>query len=333
MSQNHKAQKIADEILVVGGAGYIGSHMVDKLAQNGYRAVVLDNLSTGHEDAVLGAPLIRADLADMDALRHCFKAHSFAAVMHFAAFMQVGESVINPAKYYRNNVTNTLNLLDVMREHKVDKFIFSSSAAVYGEPQYTPIDINHPKNPVNPYGRSKWMVEQILQDYDHAYNLRAISLRYFNAAGNDPHARLGERHDPETHLIPLVLQVASKRRAAIDIYGSDYPTPDGTCIRDYVHVVDLCQAHLIALQKLLQGAPSNVYNLGNGKGHSVLEVITAAKNVTKCPIPIVKCPKRAGDPAVLLADISRAKQELGWQPSYPDLETIIQHAWRWEQKQ
>lgn len=321
------------KILVVGGAGYIGSHMVDMLAQHKYEVVVIDNLSTGYADAIIAhacVNFIKADLADTNALGQCFAAHNFAAVMHFAAFMQVGESMQQPDKYYRNNVANTLNLLDTMRKHKVDKFIFSSTAAVYGEPQYTPIDTNHPKTPVNPYGRSKWMVEQILQDYAQAYNFRSISLRYFNAAGADPKGRMGERHNPETHLIPLILQVAAQRRTAVDIYGDDYPTSDGTCVRDYVHVVDLCSAHLMALKKLEEGAKSNAYNLGNGKGYSVMEVINTVKSVTNRPISVVKCPRRAGDPAVLLADASRAQQELGWQPQYSDLATIIKHAWQWE---
>lgn len=324
------------KILVVGGAGYIGSHMVDMLAQQNYTVVVLDNLSTGYPDAIISSrnvEFVNADLADVAALEQCFAANDFAAVMHFAAFMQVGESVLQPAKYYRNNVANTLNLLDAMLQHKVDKFIFSSTAAVYGEPQYTPIDIAHPKAPVNPYGRSKWMVEQILQDYAHAYNLRSICLRYFNAAGADPEGRMGERHNPETHLIPLVLQVASGRRAAINVYGKDYPTSDGTCIRDYVHVVDLCSAHLLALHKLDGGAPSDAYNLGNGKGYSVLEVINTAKNVTGHPIDRVECARREGDPARLLADATRAQRELQWQPRYFELATIIEHAWKWELQQ
>lgn len=330
------------KILVVGGAGYIGSHMVDMLHQNNYEVIALDNLSTGYQDAILDTTFVNVDLADTIALEKCFSEHQFSAVMHFAAFMQVGESVQQPAKYYRNNVVNTVNLLDVMLRHNVNKFIFSSSAAVYGEPQYTPIDVDHPKNPVNPYGRSKWMVEQILQDYDLAYNLQSICLRYFNAAGADPSGRLGERHNPETHLIPLVLQAASGRRKNISIYGDDYPTQDGTCIRDYVHVTDLCYAHLLALQHLLsyktdlqgmaQTNSSNAYNLGTGQGYSVIELIKTAEKVTHRPIPIVKCARRSGDPAILLADSQRAQKELGWRPQYSDLETIIKHAWQWELK-
>lgn len=320
------------KILVVGGAGYIGSHMIDMLRQNNYEVIALDNLSTGYQDAVFDTTFINADLADTTALEKCFSKYQFDAVMHFAAFMQVGESVQQPAKYYRNNVINTINLLDVMLRHNVNKFIFSSSAAVYGEPQYTPIDVDHPKNPVNPYGRSKWMVEQILQDYGLAYNLQSICLRYFNAAGADPSGRLGERHNPETHLIPLVLQAASGRRKNISIYGDDYPTQDGTCIRDYVHVTDLCSAHLLALQHLSQVKSNNAYNLGTGQGYSVIELIKTAEKVTHRPIPIVKCARRNGDPAILLADSQRAQKELGWQPQYSDLETIIKHAWQWELK-
>lgn len=321
-----------NKILVVGGAGYIGSHMVDMLRRNDYAVMVLDSLVTGYQDAIFDTPFIKADLADMDTLEKLFSEHNFTAVMHFAAFMQVGESVQQPAKYYRNNVVNTVNLLDVMLKHHVNKFIFSSSAAVYGEPQYTPIDVEHPKNPLNPYGRSKWMIEQILQDYSQAYDLQSISLRYFNAAGADPRNRLGERHDPETHLIPLVLQAAAKKLPHIKIFGDNYPTPDGTCIRDYIHVTDLCTAHLLALTNLVNGAKCNAYNLGTGQGYSVLEVIKTAEKITHCDIPIVKCTKRDGDPAILLADNRRAQKELNWHPQYSALDTIIEHAWQWEKR-
>lgn len=320
------------KILVTGGAGYIGSHMVEMLMRNQHQVVVLDNLIGGYQEAVLGTPLVVGDLADRDLLEKCFAEHHFDAVMNFASFIQVGESVRDPAKYYRNNLANGLNLIETMLKYKVKALIFSSTAAVYGEPQSIPIDVNHPKNPVNPYGRSKWMFEQILQDYDHAYSLKSICLRYFNAAGADPEGRLGERHDPETHLIPLVLQVASGRKAAIDVFGTDYPTKDGTCIRDYIHVVDLCSAHLLALNALLSEASSNAYNLGNGDGYSVLEVIETAEQVTGKSILVNKSPRRAGDPAVLVADSNRAKQELGWKPQYPDLATIIKHAWQWEKQ-
>jgi UDP-glucose 4-epimerase len=250
--------------------------------------------------------------------------------MHFASFIQVSESVQEPEKYYQNNIVNGLNLLAAMRKSNVKTLIFSSSAAVYGEPQSIPIDVDHPKNPLNPYGRSKWIFEQILQDYDRAYGLKSISLRYFNAAGADPGGRLGERHVPETHLIPLVLQVASGRRKNFKIFGNDYLTKDGTCIRDYVHVTDLCEAHLLALNVLLQSGKSNVYNLGNGIGYSVSDVIEAAKQVTGKEISVINSPRRDGDPAVLVADSRRAIEELNWRPKYSDLFAIIKHAWHWE---
>ncbi|MGC2049255.1 MAG: UDP-glucose 4-epimerase GalE [Gallionella sp.] len=318
-------------ILVVGGAGYIGSHMVKALLGEGYRVVTLDNLSTGYRDAVVGGEFIEADLADRGQLERLFSLHSIDAVMHFASFIQVGESVREPAKYYANNVTDTLKLLDTMLTHGVNKFIFSSSAAVYGEPIRVPIDEDHPKQPLNPYGRTKWMVEQILADYDLAYGLKSVSLRYFNAAGADPEGQLGERHEPETHLIPLVLQAASGRRENVQVFGRDYDTPDGTCIRDYVHVADLCEAHRLALEHLLNGAGSAAYNLGNGNGFSVQEVIDTAARITGKPIPVKNGARRAGDPARLVADAKTAKQELGWVPHYPELETIIRHAWQWEQ--
>jgi len=318
------------KILVTGGAGYIGSHMVDMLLQNGYEVVVLDNLINGKKEAVLGGKLIIADLADQHILKQCFSDNSFDAIMHFASFIQVGESVNDPAKYYHNNLFNTLNLINIALKYNVKKFILSSTAAVYGEPQYIPIDVNHPTFPLNPYGNSKLMVEKILADYDKAYDFRSVSLRYFNAAGADPLARIGECHDPETHLIPLVLKVALGKISEIKIFGTDYPTKDGTCIRDYIHVVDLCSAHLLALKVLLGQGKSAVYNLGNGRGFSVLEVIKIAEKVTQNSIPVVKCARRAGDPASLVADSFLIKKELGWQPQYEDLETIIHHAWQWE---
>jgi UDP-glucose 4-epimerase len=251
-------------------------------------------------------------------------------VFHFASFIQVGESVKEPAKYYANNVVNTLKLLDAMVAHGVGRFVFSSTAAVYGEPAYTPIDEAHPKQPINPYGKTKWMVEQILEDYDRAYGLRSIALRYFNAAGADPEGQLGERHDPETHLIPLVLQAASGRRPHISVFGRDYDTPDGTCIRDYIHVADLADAHWLALDKLMQGAASAAYNLGNGNGFSVQQVIDTAASVTGRAIPVVDAPRREGDPARLVADSTAARQALNWQPTRFDLESIIEDAWKWE---
>jgi UDP-glucose 4-epimerase len=250
--------------------------------------------------------------------------------MHFASFIQVGESVQQPAKYYQNNVVNTLNLLEAMRAHGIHQFIFSSTAATFGEPQYTPIDERHPQQPINPYGRSKRMIEEVLADYDAAYGLKSVCLRYFNAAGADPEGQLGERHEPETHLIPLVLQAASGRRPHISVFGRDYETPDGTCIRDYVHIADLCEAHWLALQSLMNGAPSQAYNLGNGHGFSVQEVIDTAEAVTGRKIAVVNAPRREGDPARLVADATLARQQLGWKPQYADLATIVEHAWKWE---
>jgi len=317
-------------ILVVGGAGYIGAHMVKMLLSVGYRVVTLDNLSGGYRDAVLGGDFVFGDIADRQTLERLFAGYRFDGVMHFASFIQVGESVQNPGKYYQNNVAATLNLLDAMVAHGVKHFIFSSSAAIFGEPHYTPLDEQHPKQPINPYGLSKWMIEQILADYDLAYGLKSVCLRYFNAAGADPEGELGERHVPESHLIPLVLQAASGRREAITVYGQDYDTPDGTCIRDYIHINDLCQAHLLALEQLLSGAESAAYNLGNGAGFSVKQVIDVAKEVTGKTIPVLMGERRGGDPARLVADSKKAQTVLAWQPQYADLATIIAHAWQWE---
>jgi UDP-glucose 4-epimerase len=319
-------------ILVVGGAGYIGSHMVKMLARAGHEPTTLDNLSTGYRDAVVAGRLVEGDLADRACLDRTFAAGGFEGVMHFASFIQVGESVRDPGKYYRNNVSHTLNLLDAMVAHGVPAFIFSSTAAVFGEPRYVPIDEAHPQAPINPYGASKLMVERMLADYERAHGLRSVALRYFNAAGADPEGALGERHDPETHLIPLVLQAAAGRRAAIQVYGTDYDTPDGTCIRDYIHVEDLCSAHLAALERLAAGAPGAAYNLGNGQGFSVREVIAAAERVTGVPIPVEYAPRRGGDPARLVADARAARAALGWAPRYPGLDTIVAHAWNWERR-
>jgi UDP-glucose 4-epimerase len=320
------------KILVVGGAGYIGSHMVKRLGQMGCEVTTLDNLSSGHRDAVLCGDFVHGDMANQALLADVLQPGRFDAVMHFASFIQVGESVQKPAMYYANNVTNTLHLLDAMRAAGVQRFIFSSTAATFGEPQYTPIDERHPQAPINPYGRSKLMIEQVLEDYDRAYGLKSVCLRYFNAAGADPDGQLGERHEPETHLIPLVLQAASGRRADIAVFGRDYDTPDGTCIRDYIHINDLCEAHWLALQSLAQGADSQRYNLGNGAGFSVQEVIDAAIRVTGRPIAMHDAPRRHGDPARLVADATLAQQQLGWTPKFPELETIVAHAWGWEQR-
>lgn len=319
-------------ILVVGGAGYIGSHMVKMLRGAGLHPVVVDDLGNGRREAVGEAPLHVGDISDTAFVAHVLEEVRPAAVMHFASFIQVGESVTDPARYYRNNLTATQVLLDGMRARGVQRFIFSSTAAVFGNPEYVPIDEAHPKAPINPYGRSKWMVEQLLEDYDRAYGLKAVCLRYFNAAGADPEGALGECHEPETHLIPLLLQVASGRRAHITVNGDDYPTPDGTCVRDYIHVEDLCSAHLLALRQLLAGGDSARYNLGNGNGFSIREVIAAVERVTGRGIPVVDGPRREGDPPVLVADARLARERLGWQPRFADLETIVAHAWAWERR-
>jgi len=314
-------------ILVVGGAGYIGSHMAKMLVWSGHSVIVLDNLCTGFRDAVRYGRLIEGDLADSALLDQIFTENDIAAVLHFAALSQVGESMREPARYYRNNVANTQNLLDAMLRHGVKRFIFSSTAAIFGEPKTPLIDEHHPQRPINPYGHSKRMVEEVLADYDKAYGLRYVCLRYFNAAGADPEGELGERHDPETHLIPLVLQAASGRRDHIAVFGNDYPTPDGTCVRDYIHVWDLCSAHLLALEHLLADGRSDAFNLGNGAGFSVQEVIDTARQVTGREIPVHTQDRRPGDPAVLVADGQKARRELGWEPRFAALDQIIAHTW------
>jgi len=319
-------------VLVVGGAGYIGSHMVKMLSKAGHEVTTLDNLSNGYEDAVKYGRFIKGDIADYDLLDKLFSENMFDGVMHFASYIQVGESVEKPSMYYRNNVSNTQVLLDIMLKHNVKNFIFSSTAATFGEPDYTPIDEMHSQKPINPYGHSKLMVEQILRDFDHAYGLKSVSLRYFNAAGADPEGELGERHIPETHLIPLVLQAASGRRDDITIFGSDYETPDGTCIRDYIHINDLCGAHLLGLEHLLAGGETKAYNMGNGLGYSIKELIDVAKDVTGSDFTVSMGERRDGDPASLVADSSLLQKELGWKPEYADLNVIIRHAWEWEQK-
>ncbi len=320
------------KILVVGGAGYIGSHMVKMLGQQGHEVITFDNLSKGYRDAVVSGEFIEGDLANTQQLDKLFAGIRFDGVMHFASFIEVGESVKEPAKYYQNNVFNTQNLLDAMVKHDVNHFVFSSTAAIFGEPEYSPIDESHPQQPINPYGRSKLMVEQILEDYDIAYGLKSVALRYFNAAGADPDGELGERHDPETHLIPLVLQAASGRRDSISVFGNDYETGDGTCVRDYIHINDLCDAHMLALKRLQKTNISKRYNLGNGQGFSVKQVIDAAIEVTGKEIEVVYSDRRTGDPAILVADSSMARQELGWKPGFADLKSIVETAWRWEQR-
>jgi UDP-glucose 4-epimerase len=320
------------KVLVVGGAGYIGSHMVKLLLEQGHEPLTLDSLVTGHRDAVPGGEFFKVDLADREALSRIIDLRAFDAVMHFASFIQVGESVKKPGLYYRNNFINTLNLLDAMVQAGVSRFIFSSTAAIFGDPEYAPLDEQHPQRPINPYGASKQMVEHALRDYDRAHGLKSICLRYFNAAGAHPDGSIGERHNPETHLIPLLLQVASGRRESVSLFGRDYDTPDGTCIRDYIHVVDLCQAHLLALQWLMDGGRSGAFNLGNGNGFSVLEVVRVVELATQRKINVVDAPRREGDPARLVADSRLIRQALGWAPAYAELETIVAHGWGWEQK-
>jgi UDP-glucose 4-epimerase len=322
-------------ILVTGGAGYIGSHAVLALKKSGYDVVVLDNLSYGHREIiedVLKVELVVGDISDRALLDQLFATREISAVMHFAAFIQVGESVTDPAKYYRNNVMGTLNLLEAMQAAGVNKFVFSSTCATYGIPQFLPLTEDHPQNPLNAYGTSKWMVEQLIKDFDQAYGLRSVYFRYFNAAGADPSGRLGEDHLPETHLIPLVLLTALGKRESISIYGTDYDTPDGTCVRDYVHVLDLAQAHVRGLDYLLQGGDTQVFNLGNGNGFSVREVIEAAREITGKEIKAFEFPRRAGDSPILVGSSDRAKAVLGWQPDYADLKQIIAHAWNWHQQ-
>lgn len=325
-------------ILVIGGAGYIGSHMVLALQDAGHKVLVFDNLSRGHADAVGSAPLVVGDLCSPADLDVCFAAHRIDLVMHFAALAYVGESVIEPELYYQNNVVGALNLLAAMRRHNVNRLVFSSTCATYGEPETLPIGETHPQHPINPYGRSKLMVEQALSDYALAYGFQSVGLRYFNAAGCDPLGRAGERHDPETHLIPLVLAEAMRlqrggdpQATALRVFGGDFATADGSCVRDYIHVADLCQAHLLAAQRLfadkVQGA--EFFNLANGAGFSVLEVIEACREVTGQPIAYRLEPRRAGDPALLIGDARRASEVLGWKPRLTDLREIIRTAWAW----
>lgn len=316
-------------ILVVGGAGYIGSHMVKELLSQGYKVVILDDLSRGHQNLVTGGEFIQGSLGNTALLNKIFSKHSIDAVMHFAAFSIVGESMQQPIMYYRNNVSATADLIGAMLANNVKRFIFSSTAAVYGEPKYTPIDENHPCRPTNPYGETKLAVEKLLKWCDITQGLKYVSLRYFNAAGADDSGAIGERHDPETHLIPLVLKVATGERKEIKIFGTDYDTPDGTCLRDYIHVNDLASAHLLTLQGLMDGKGSAIYNLGNSKGYSVREVIETARKITGCSIPDVESKRRPGDPAVLVASSDKIRSEHCWQPKYEDLETIIHTAWNW----
>ncbi|HOC17584.1 MAG TPA: UDP-glucose 4-epimerase GalE [Vicinamibacterales bacterium] len=315
-------------VLVTGGAGYIGSHAVKALCEAGRRVVVYDDLSEGHRAAVPGVDLVEGDTGDLSRLREAIATRGVTAVMHFAAWTAVGESVAEPAGYYRNNVGGTLAVLEAMAREKVRVFIFSSTAAVFGEPEQVPIDEHHPARPINPYGETKLVVERALPHYERAYGIRSVCLRYFNAAGADPAGTLGEDHHPERHLIPLALRAATGG-TPLQVFGSDYPTPDGTCLRDYVHVTDLAQAHLLALDGLEAGSPSTVYNLGNGRPYSVREVIAAVERVTGRPVPYALGPRRPGDPAVLYASSARIKAELGWKPRYEELDTIVRTAWAW----
>jgi UDP-glucose 4-epimerase len=319
-------------ILIAGGAGYIGSHINKLFSACGYKAVVFDNLIYGHREFVKWGEFYQGDLADKEAIRNCFKKYPVRAVMHFSAFTYVGESVVNPAKYYINNVVNTINLLEVMREFNVSSLIFSSTCATYGVPDKTPIDESHPQRPVNPYGRSKLMIEQILHDYSAAYGIGHVNLRYFNAAGADPDSEIGEWHDPETHLIPLALDVAAGRSASVGIFGTDYETPDGTCIRDYIHVTDLASAHLMALRYLEDKGQSVSLNLGNGRGFSVREIIETAKRITGIEIKAVESPRRDGDPPILVGSSEKARSLLGWTPRYGDINVIVETAWKWHRK-
>ncbi|MEB3286503.1 MAG: UDP-glucose 4-epimerase GalE [Vampirovibrionales bacterium] len=332
-AQALKSNTPSGTVMVTGGAGYIGSHCVKQLLAGGRRVLVVDNLSTGYEKLVKSPDFIEADTADAEAMVKLMRDYQVSAVMHFSAFAYVGESVTNPEKYYRNNIYGTLQLLSAMREAGVKQFIFSSTCASYGDPQYLPLDEKHPLNPINPYGYTKRVVEEMLKDFSSAYGLRYVALRYFNAAGADPEGELGECHDPETHLIPLVLQVASGRRPHITVFGDDYQTPDGTCIRDYIHILDIAQAHIKALEFLEAGNASDIFNIGTGNGNSVKQIIEMCEQVSGKKIAIEMGERRPGDPPALVASNEKIKTVLGWNPDYPDLKPIIETAWAWEQKE
>jgi len=316
-------------VLVTGGAGFVGSHVCKALQKEGYLPVAYDNLSHGHRWAVRYGPLEIGDILNTQRLVEALHRHRPIAIMHFASCIAVGESMSDPGKYYRNNITGTLSILEAMCDTGPRRLVFSSSAAVYGNPLRLPLDEDHPQAPVNPYGATKQACERMIADFAAAHDFRTVALRYFNAAGADPDGELGEEHQPETHLIPLVLEVAAGMRAAVDVFGDGYPTHDGTCVRDYVHVSDLATAHVLALRKLESGSGSIAYNLGTGSGNTVMEVVRTVRRVSGREVPVRIAPRRAGDPAVLLADGSRARDELGWSPRYTDLDEIVRHAWRW----
>ncbi len=322
----------AKTVLVTGGAGYIGSHTCKALKQAGYLPITYDNLVYGHDWAVKWGPFERGDILDRGRLDEVLRQYKPEAVVHFAAFAYVGESVTDPGKYYRNNVMGSLTLIEAARDHAIGRFVFSSTCAIYGIPDSVPIREDARQQPINPYGATKQTVERILADFGTAHDLRSVALRYFNAAGADLGVETGESHDPETHLIPLVLDAAAGARPDITIFGTDYPTPDGTCIRDYIHVADLADAHVKALQALEAGSPSCAYNLGNERGFSVREVIDAAERVTGLRVPAKVGDRRPGDPASLVADASKARRELGWKPRLNDLDQIVRSAWAWHRR-
>jgi UDP-glucose-4-epimerase GalE len=320
------------KIFVAGGAGYIGSHTVKELIQEGFEVLIFDNFSTGRKELIAGGDLLEGDLRDRDSLKKAFSSRDIGAVFHFASLIQVGESYLNPKKYYTHNLLSSLNLLEAVIEAKVKYFIFSSSAAVYGIPERIPIPESHPLNPINPYGQTKLFVEKILQDYEKAYGIKFISLRYFNAAGADPDGQLGEMHEPETHLIPNILLFLLGEKKNFDLFGTDFPTLDGTAVRDYIHVTDLAKAHILALRHLLSNPKSEFINLGTNKDYSVLEIIKKTEIITGEKVAYCKKPKRKGDVPILLASKEKAEQTLGWKPQYSDIETIIKTAWAWHQK-
>ncbi len=319
-------------ILVCGGAGYIGSHVNKMLSRMGYETVVFDNLVYGHREAVKWGTFVTGDLKNPEEIEAVFEKYPIEAVMHFAAYAYVGESVLDPEKYYFNNVACTLNLLRAMRKHDCNKIIFSSTCATYGEPERVPITEDMPQRPINPYGATKLMVERIFRDYSKAYGLKAVALRYFNAAGADPEGEIGEDHAPETHLIPLVLDAAAGKRSDVKVFGTDYPTRDGSCIRDYIHVEDLASAHVLALKYLQKGGDTEFFNLGNERGTSVLEVIEAVRKVTGKDFTVTLADRRPGDPVTLVGSSEKARKVLGWEPKYANIETIVRHAWQWHSK-